>query len=295
MRTKKMTRLDGHSIVRFRVKKTVAATTIGLLICLSLIVLATFNEQFRVNAQATTPYITVTPSTATIAAGDSVNFTTTFYDQDGNPSNVTATYTVNDATITGSTVAPTIAGSYLIQAEYEGMTATASLTVTSGALHRFVVLTPTSAIVDQPFEIMIVALDAYRNEVTSFTGTVSIGVTQGSVTPTQSGAFDFGEWLGAVTLSGSGSVNITVNDNSGHTGQSPAFTVNSAAPTSTPSPSQTPNTSATPTVQPTATSSSTPLPQQPFNLWIIVVVVAVFAVLALAIVIGLRKNRQVTH
>ena len=176
--------------------------------------------QFTVNPHATTvQYITITPTTSTVTAGNTVNYVTTAFDQYGNSWNVTAAYTVNDLEVSGSTLKPTTAGVYLIKATYNDLTASTTLTVTAAALDHFAVLVPNSAIVGTPFEVMVVALDAYLNVVTGFSGTVSLSTNQGTITPSTSGAFTQGVWTGTVTLTQLGSASITAADGSGHTAQ----------------------------------------------------------------------------
>jgi hypothetical protein len=163
-------------------------------------------------------YITISPSSATITAGNSQSYTATAYDKYGNSlGTVLATYSVHGASVSGNTVSATAAGSYIVTATYNGLTSNAAtLAVNPGSLNHFVINVPASATAGSSFSITITAMDAYGNTVTNFTGTVSLSVNHGSISPSTSGSFIAGTWVGSVTLNHAGSVAITVNGGNGH-------------------------------------------------------------------------------
>lgn len=76
------------------------------------------------------------------------------------------------------------------------------------------------------FLLPITALDAFGNTVTSFSGSVNISDTTGTIAPTVSGALTNGVWLGeAVINQATASCIISVDDGAGHVGQSNGFEV----------------------------------------------------------------------
>ncbi len=205
---------------------------------------------------ATVDHITIAPNSAKIAAGETINYTTTAYDIYGNAWNVPAAYTVNGGVIAGNTVYGSMAGLYYIGASYDGENTVAYLTVTPGALDDFAVLVPSTATVGEPFTIKVVALDAQRNIIEDFTGTVTLSANGATINPTRSGDFVEGIWMGTVTVEQTGSFKIMADDGSGHNGTSSTFTVNSATKP-TPSPSPTPAQS---TIQATSQEGTVTLP-----------------------------------
>jgi hypothetical protein len=178
-------------------------------------------------------HITISPSSATITAGNSQSYTATAYDKYGNSlGSVSATYSAHGASVTVNSVSATVAGPYIVTATYNGLTSNAAtLTVNPGALNHFVINVPSSATAGSLFSITITAVDAYENTVTNFTGTVSLSVNHGSISPSTSGAFVAGTWVGSVTLTHSGSVAITVNGGNGHSVTSNAIAVSTISST----------------------------------------------------------------
>lgn len=75
-----------------------------------------------------------------------------------------------------------------------------SFNVAPGALYRFSVDSVGNQIAGVPFTVRIVALDQYDNRVTTFEGKVALSDRTGSIKPTQSGRFIFGQWSGGVTI-----------------------------------------------------------------------------------------------
>jgi subtilisin family serine protease len=75
------------------------------------------------------------------------------------------------------------------------------------------------------FYITIYAQDQYQNTVTSFSSTVSISDSSGSISPSQSGTFSSGSWIGSVTISSYKAGNIITAQGSGYSGNSNSFNV----------------------------------------------------------------------
>lgn len=193
----------------------------------------------------TVDHIVIVPDSPVIKAAQTINFTTTAYDQYGNSWNVTAEYTVNDnPPFEGDSLTANVPGMYLITSTYQGNQAQTVLTVTHGDLDRFIVLTLSSSSVGSAFLIRVVAVDSVGNIVTSFTGTVALTADGTSVSPSTSGNFENGEWYSSVTISNSGTFNITAS-NDEKTGTSQPVTITSGS-TTTPIPTPTPTVTPTP-------------------------------------------------
>ena len=103
-----------------------------------------------------------------------------------------------------------------------------SFTVNSGALASFQfapIGSPQTA--GTPFSVTITAQDAYGNTVISYTGTNTLTVPAGAITPTTTTSFTNGAWTGAVNLTRA-SASATITTNGGvptRSGISNSFTV----------------------------------------------------------------------
>ncbi|MBN2025860.1 MAG: DUF11 domain-containing protein, partial [Actinobacteria bacterium] len=106
-------------------------------------------------------------------------------------------------------------------------TNTVQSTVIPGPVDHFAiaeVASPQTAYVS--FPLAVTALDAFGNTATSFSGSVTISDTTGTIAPTLSGAFTGGVWSGdAVIGQAEPSCAVSVDDGSGHLGQSNTFAV----------------------------------------------------------------------
>ncbi|NUM77843.1 hypothetical protein HUU40_26065, partial [candidate division KSB1 bacterium] len=101
--------------------------------------------------------------------------------------------------------------------------------VSHAALTKFAIAPLSDQVAGQSFPLILTAQDAFDNTVTSFTGTVSIAVNTGTITPTTSSAFSAGTRTQVVTIPQAGnSKQITVNDGAGHLGTSNQFNVNAS-------------------------------------------------------------------
>ncbi|HEY9753795.1 MAG TPA: hypothetical protein V6C97_01395 [Oculatellaceae cyanobacterium] len=196
--------------------------------------------------------LTISPSSISVKAGQTVNYTATAIDQYGNTWNVTAAYTVNDNPFNG-TLAITYPGLYTIRASYGGQTAESTLNISPGNVDHYAVLAPTTVTAGSSFAIRVVAVDAYSNIVDDYSGTVTLSASNGTITPSASGAFSYGTWTGNVTVANTDSFVITATDSNSKSGTSSAVTVTQAQtePTTTPTPTPTPTATTQPTANPT--------------------------------------------
>jgi hypothetical protein len=132
-----------------------------------------------VNNQVLTS-ITISPASASIAAGGSRSYVATGHDQNGDPmGDVTAstTFAISpNGSCTGATCTATVADSggshHTVTGNYSGKTSTASLTVTPAAASTFVVAgftSPTIAGIVHTFA--VTAKDSFGNTATGYTGT----------------------------------------------------------------------------------------------------------------------------
>ncbi len=104
-----------------------------------------------------------------------------------------------------------------------------SFNVSHAGLTKFHIADLSDQVAGQSFPLILTAQDAFDNPVTSFTGTVSIAINTGSITPTISSAFSAGTRTQVVTIPQAGnSKQITVNDGAGHLGTSNQFNVNAS-------------------------------------------------------------------
>jgi flagellin-like protein len=104
-----------------------------------------------------------------------------------------------------------------------------AITVNPGALAQFSFNTISSPTAGTPFSITITAQDAYGNTVTSYSGTNTLTVSSGTISPTGTTVFSAGVWTGSVTLYKAGQlISISTSGNS-KTGKSNTFTVNPGA------------------------------------------------------------------
>ena len=127
-------------------------------------------------------------------------------------------------TVTGS------GSSITIKATDSGFTGTSnSFTVNAGALDHFVFSNIGTQTAGTAFSTTITAKDSNGNTVTSYTGTNTLSVSSGTISPTTTTKFTSGSWTGSVTLTQSGTgISISTVGNS-KSGTSSTFTVNSGA------------------------------------------------------------------
>jgi uncharacterized repeat protein (TIGR01451 family) len=116
-----------------------------------------------------------------------------------------------DAGLAGGTL---IANTAVIVADGTVYTRTATAIVPSEEVDHFTfaaIGTPQQ--VNQPFTVTITAEDALSNTLTTYTGTVALDTSVGSIDPVVSGSFVAGVWTGSVTIDAAGTaVVITAMD-----------------------------------------------------------------------------------
>ncbi len=122
-------------------------------------------------------------------------------------------------------VTVTAAGpSQTITATASGKTGTSgAFSVVPGALSQFGFAAINTQSVGIPFNIIITALDGSGNAVNSFTGTVALTTTAGTITPTNSDAFVSGSITQQVSVTAAGASQTITAIGSGKTGTSSAF------------------------------------------------------------------------
>ena len=168
-------------------------------------------------------HVVVTPSSATVTAGQTQAFFAQGYDSLGNAitgltygwqvigtigsvdpaSGVSTTFTASESVGTGSVQVSATQGVIT-------KVATASVTVVPSGLHHFAYSTIVgSKIAGTAFSITITAKDSYENTITSFTGPATLSDNLGGIAPTTTGTFTNGIWTGMIALQKSGLVTVT--------------------------------------------------------------------------------------
>ncbi len=120
------------------------------------------------------------------------------------------------------------AGPYYFTAVYSGdsnnngaSSSAETFTVNVGSLSKFVVVAPSSATAGSAFTLSVTAEDAYGNTISSYSSSVGLSASSGTISPTSTGTSGWsnGVWsYSSVTLTTSGSITIIANDHDGHTG-----------------------------------------------------------------------------
>ncbi|MCL4706623.1 hypothetical protein KJ068_15745 [bacterium] len=159
--------------------------------------------------------VTLSNTTASITPTSSGNFTNG--ELASLTVNITKTSSADAISVSGGT--PTRNGS------------SNNFAVNAGALADFSIAnisTPQTAGV--PFPLVVTAVDANNNTVTSFAGAVDITVSGGgTITPNASGNFVSGVWNGSVSVSNAGAGRQITVSNGGFSEQSNSFTVSAGA------------------------------------------------------------------
>jgi hypothetical protein len=179
-------------------------------------------------------------------AGKAFSVTITAKDSDGNT--VTSYTGANTLTVSSGSISPTSTskfvagvwtGSVSLSASGSGITVgtsgssksgtSNSFTVNAGALDHFVFSNIGTQTVGTAFIVTFTAEDSSGNTVTSYNGPNTLTVSSGTISPTSTGTFSMGVWMGYVTLSASGSGITVGTSGSSKSGTSNSFTVNAAA------------------------------------------------------------------
>ena len=202
-------------------------------------------------ASAANSTISANPTSLTADGTTTTTITVTAMDGNNNPmSGIPAANIVVAATGTGNTLVQpttatdvsgqttatlksTVAEDKTVSVTINGtlITQTATVTFTPGPLHHFGFAAIATETAGASFDVTITAQDANNNTVPSFTGTVDLTTTAGTISPTTSGAFLDGVRTESVTVTGAGTgKTITATRTGGsETGTSAPFTVNPAA------------------------------------------------------------------
>jgi hypothetical protein len=200
------------------------------------------SNTFTVNPGALDRFVFNTISSPQTA---SKTFSTTITAKDANSNTVTSYTGTNTLTVSAGTISPTgtsafvagiWTGSVSISASGSGITigtsgssksgTSNSFTVNSGALDHFVFSNIGTQTAGTAFTITITAKDSNGNTVTSYTGTNTLSVPLGTISPTSTGTFSSGTWTGSVSISASGSGITIGTSGSSKSGTSNSFTVN---------------------------------------------------------------------
>jgi len=104
-----------------------------------------------------------------------------------------------------------------------------SVTVNSAPLDHFVFSSVGAQTAGTPFSVTVTAKDAYGNTITNYTGTNTLSISTGTISPTSTSVFSRGVWTGSVTVTGAGSGVTLFTSGSGVSGTSSSFTVNPGA------------------------------------------------------------------
>jgi hypothetical protein len=122
--------------------------------------------------------LAISPSSATITAGGSQSYTATGSDLYGNSlGDLTASTTFTIApngSCTGATCTATVAGGHSVTGSNSARTASASLNVIAAAASQLSLAAPSSARMNQPFNVTVTLRDQYGNVATGYTGTVRL-------------------------------------------------------------------------------------------------------------------------
>ena len=186
-------------------------------------------------------HIVISPSSATITAGDSQTYTAEAFDQyDNSLGDVTGTTTFSlspDGSCTANSCSATAADDYTVTATHSGKTSTAILMVTPGAAVAFIVDAPTSTVAGSPADITVTARDTYNNVATSYTGTLHFTSTDSQAVLPGDYSFQIGDsgsktFTDGITLKTSGAhQRVTATDTSSSlTGTSQDINVGPSAP-----------------------------------------------------------------
>jgi len=177
--------------------------------------------------------VVITPAGATVAAGTMVTYTATATDAYSNTWDATSSTTWSISSgAHGSWVSNNYTsatpGTWTVTATHASTNYTTTLTVNAGSLHHFIVVALSSAMAGTAFTLTVTAVDAGNNTITTYSSATGLSASSGTINPTTTGTSGWvgGVWTSSsVTLTAAGSITITANDGSGHTGTSGSITV----------------------------------------------------------------------
>lgn len=212
--------------------------------------------------------IAISPAFSSVTAGSSKTFSALASDGYGNSWVVTSSVSWSadsgsGGTWSGNTFTSRYSGTFTIFATYSYSSGSTNLTVNPGSLNHFVINPIDTQAAGVAFNLTVWATDTYGNVINTYTGTPSLTITTGTLTPATMDHFVSGQGITSVTASTkSSSVTITVTDSSGVHSTSNTFEV-TLAPTPTPTPTPTATPTSTPTRTPTHSPTPTPTSNHP--------------------------------
>ena len=152
-------------------------------------------------------YIVISPSEATITAGEVQTYTSEAFDAyDNSLGDVTAStvFSIVEGGHGGSwadnVYTSNVSGNWTVTGTYSGKVDTATLAVSTGVVHHFVFDAISDQIVNRAFTVRITAQDEHDNTVIAYDGSATLTDTTGTITPTATGNFSAGVWTGDVTI-----------------------------------------------------------------------------------------------
>ncbi|MEI7918323.1 MAG: hypothetical protein WCH58_02975 [Candidatus Saccharibacteria bacterium] len=171
-------------------------------------------------------HVVITPSKATVVAGQSQGFSAQGYDAFGSAivniaydwsvigavgttdptSGLATTFTANTATGVGTVRVRATQGTITKQAD-------AAVTIIAGSLDNFTITTIPDVVAGAPIYVTITAKDVYGNTATQFTNSVTLSDVLGGIVPTTTDPFSSGTWTGQVAFQKSGLNKMTVTSN----------------------------------------------------------------------------------
>lgn len=184
--------------------------------------------------------LVISPGSESIPAGTSQVYSATAYDQYGNSLGdvtSTSTFSVNGTSISGSSVNETTVGTYIVTANYSGVTSnSATLQVSASTSNTEFSVTgfPSPVTAGVAGNVTVQAVDPYGNIVTSYSGTAHFTSSDSKAVLPADTTLTNGVGTFSVTLETAGTQSITATDTvtSSITGSQTSITVNPAAATS---------------------------------------------------------------
>jgi hypothetical protein len=301
------------------------AILLVVLIFSSLILLGTLNLSV-----AASMHLSIKNSKASMSAGTSFTCTVTALDP---LNNVVTTYAGNvkfsctdpNAVLPASAALKSGTGSFTLTLETAGMqtitatdkvdstlTATASVTVTSGTAKSFDIVVPDFVNPGTLITITVTAKDSYDNFAKGYSGTVDFGSTDSQAVLPATGAITQGRGMFSVTFNTAGTQTVTITDIKDRTLTTTSEITVAASETQPPTSTETPGPSATavasptqsaalatPTVEPSVTAAQTNTPETtkietsfalPVEAIIGIIVIVIVAVVAVGFLIFRKKK-----
>jgi hypothetical protein len=174
--------------------------------------------------------VVITPVDSSVTAGATTTYTAMACDAYGN------TWDVTSATVwritpraggswNNNVYTSATAGSWKVTGTYDSQVFTTSLTVNPADLVRFTISSAGGQTSGLTFYLIITAVDAFNNTVTSYDGTNSLSCSTGTISPATTGAFSGGVWSGSVTVSGGSSGFVILTTDGSRSGMSKLFSV----------------------------------------------------------------------